>query len=184
MQVIDLADDVPAGSTVSHSVVTNSTLPSLQIHPSTSTASPSSSLTQQVSSTPAVAPVATAQVSSPPPPLLALSTSSHTPQDVHSSAPTLPPSPLLLPSRPMPRDNEMPPSQAVAGENSTTTISDISTSPPAMNTALGEPGQQIQPRQVNYFSQAARQSFTDRMCVSDKPIVSTEQVMTVVGNGI
>jgi hypothetical protein len=72
---------------------------------------------------------------------------------VHSNVPTLSPnspnpsSPL---SPPTPSE-ETPPSQVVASENTITADSDIC-GLPAMETALVEQGEQVQPRQVSYLS--------------------------------
>ena len=164
-QVIDLVDDVPAGSTTSRSA-TSSTLPSASIpqNPlSVSIASPSSCLDQQVLLAPAIIPVPTTQFSPPPPSHQseAFSTSVHIP--VESNAPT-PSSNISNPSSslspPVPSGETLP-SQSMAGESSTITISVIS-SPPAADTAPSEQGQQVQPRWVNDLSQIAHRSLTDR----------------------
>lgn len=117
MQVIDLVDDIQARSTILHSA-TSSAIPSaatLQNPLPTLIASPSSCLTQQVPSTPAIVSIATAlvsELSSSPPThqLEASSTSTHMP--VHSNAPTPPPnsSNPLSSSPPPVQSNTMPPS--------------------------------------------------------------------------
>ena len=174
-QVIDLVGDIPAGSIASQSTVSSALHPpaTFQSPPSAPIISPSSCLTQQVLSTPAIVPIITAaadtaQVLSPPTSpthqFEAFPTSTCMP--IHSDTPTLPPnssSPSSLSSPPMPSD-KTPPSQAVADENSTTTTSTslVVSSPPAMDTAVGEQGQRVQACQVNYWSQTAHQSSTDQ----------------------
>ena len=136
----------------------------LQNPSSASIASPC--LTQQVPSTPAIVPVATAQVSSSTDQFKTFSTATHIP--IHSNAPALQSNDSNLssssspvpPMPPMP-SNEMPPSQAVVGKNSTITSAVVST-PPATDTALYEQVQQVQPCKVKYLSQTAHQSFTNR----------------------
>jgi hypothetical protein len=165
-EVIDLIDNVLAASTALHSATSSTQgLPSVATPQNPSfapIASPSSCLTQQALSTPAIVPVAdnsytTTQVSRSSP-THALPTSTHTPVHSKSNAPTPPPSGSDLSlslsnlSPPVPSGELLPVlSQVVAGENSTMTSSVIS-SPPATDTALGEQEQQVQSCQVNYLS--------------------------------
>lgn len=85
---------------------------------------------------------------------------------IHSSVPTLPPNtsiPSLSLSPPTP-SGETSPGQAVACENTATAnlVDREVNEAPVTETALGEQGKRIQPLRVNYLSQTAHRSVTNR----------------------
>jgi hypothetical protein len=184
-QVIDLVNDIHAGSVTMNSVTTLAlpSVASLQYPPPTSNVLPQSCLTQQeLASTLAIipSPIATIQVSSLTHSSLFKAPSTFAYVPVHSNVPgpspnspnlllSLPPligltpSDETLPSQAMAGENAImpsnktPPSQVMASKNAeNNTMENLAicaSGTPEMETALGEQGAQVQPRQIKYLSQ-------------------------------